>query len=182
MVLHGTGGSGKQFLTPQFADELYGPGAPLDVKKTYVILPDAIGHGQSSKPSNGLRMAFPKYDYDDMVEGERRTLDHLGVKRLQLILGTSMGCMHAFVWGETYPGFQYAGWQAVVAPQGTPADVIRRFSADLAGVIRDPDVVKRLLDLGIIAEAGTPEQLGEFLNAEHVRWEKLSKDIGVVPE
>ena len=105
MVLHGTGGSGKQFLTPQFADELYGPGAPLDVTKTYVILPDAIGHGQSSKPSNGLRMAFPKYDYDDMVEGERRTLDHLGVKRLQLILGTSMGCMHAFVWGTQYPGF-----------------------------------------------------------------------------
>lgn len=83
---------------------------------------------------------------------------------------------------ETYPGFEYSGWHAVVAPQGTPAEVIRRFSADLAGVIKDPDMVKRLFDLGIVAEAGTPEQLGEFLNAEHVRWAKLAKDIGVVPE
>jgi tripartite-type tricarboxylate transporter receptor subunit TctC len=84
--------------------------------------------------------------------------------------------------GETYPGFEYVGWHAVVAPQGTPAEVIRRFSADLAGAIKDPDMVKRLFDLGIIADAGTPEQLGEFLNAEHVRWAKLAKDIGVVPE
>jgi homoserine O-acetyltransferase len=68
MVLHGTGGTGKQFLVPQFADELYGPGAPLDIAKTFVILPDNIGHGASSKPSDGLRMAFPHYDYDDMVE------------------------------------------------------------------------------------------------------------------
>lgn len=84
--------------------------------------------------------------------------------------------------GETYPGFEYSGWHAIVAPQGTPADVIRRFSADLAGVIKDPEVVKRLFDLGIVAEAATPEQLGEFLAAEHARWAKLSKDIGVVPE
>ncbi|MBA3898428.1 MAG: alpha/beta fold hydrolase [Sphingomonadaceae bacterium] len=106
MVLHGTGGSGKNFLVPQFADELYGPGAPLDITKTYVILPDGIGHGGSSKPSDGLRMAFPKYDYGDMVEAQRRLLvDGLGVTRLKLILGTSMGCMHAFVWGETHAGF-----------------------------------------------------------------------------
>jgi len=84
--------------------------------------------------------------------------------------------------GETYPGFEYSGWHAVVAPQGTPADVIRRFSADLAGVIKDPDVVKRLFDLGIVAEAATPEQLGQFIDAEHGRWSKLAKDIGVVPE
>ena len=106
MVLHGTGGSGHSFLVPQFADELYGPGAPLDISKTYVILPDGIGHGRSSKPSDGPRMAFPKYDYDDMVAAQHRLLaEHLGVTRLRLILGTSMGCMHAFVWGETYPGF-----------------------------------------------------------------------------
>lgn len=105
MVLHGTGGTGKAFLVPVFADELYGPGQPLDITKTYVILPDGIGHGQSSKPSDGLRMAFPKYDYDDMVEGQRRVLDHLGVTRLKLLLGTSMGCMQAFVWGEQHPGF-----------------------------------------------------------------------------
>ena len=106
MVLHGTGGSGRSFLVPQFADELYGPGAPFDLATTYVILPDNIGHGKSSRPSNGLRMAFPKYDYDDMVEAQRRLLvDHLGVKRLRVILGTSMGCMHAFVWGTTHVGF-----------------------------------------------------------------------------
>lgn len=106
MVLHGTGGSGRSFLVPQFADELYGPGAPFDITKTYVILPDNIGHGKSSRPSDGLRMAFPKYDYDDMVEAQRRLLvDHLGVKRLRVILGTSMGCMHAFVWGTKHVGF-----------------------------------------------------------------------------
>jgi homoserine O-acetyltransferase len=106
MALHGTGGSGKSLLVPQFADELFGPDAPFDLKKTYVILPDGLGHGQSSKPSDGLRMAFPKYDYDDMVAAQHRLLvDGLGVKKLKVILGTSMGCMHAFVWGETYPGF-----------------------------------------------------------------------------
>ena len=106
MVLHGTGGQGKSFLVPPFADELYGPGAPLDITTTYVILPDSIGHGASAKPSDGLRMAFPKYDYDDMVAAQRALLvDHLGVKRLRAIVGTSMGCMQAFVWGTTYPGF-----------------------------------------------------------------------------
>lgn len=106
MVLHGTGGSGKQFLQPQFADELYGPGQPFDITKYYVILPDNIGHGGSSKPSDGMRMAFPKYDYDDMVRAQYRLLtEGLKVKKLKVLLGTSMGCMHAFVWGETYPGF-----------------------------------------------------------------------------
>src|SRR5574338_854092 len=106
MVLHGTGGDGKQFLRPQFADELYGPGQPLDIRRYFIILPDNIGHGKSSKPSDGLRMRFPKYDYDDMVEAQRRMLaEGLGIKHLRLIMGTSMGCMHAFVWGETHPGF-----------------------------------------------------------------------------
>ena len=106
MVLHGTGGSGAQFFRPQFADELYGPGQVFDITKWYVILPDSIGHGQSSKPSDGLRMKFPRYDYDDMVKAQQLLLTQgLGVKHLQLILGTSMGCMHAFVWGELYPGF-----------------------------------------------------------------------------
>src|SRR6187551_1503584 len=108
MVLHGTGGTGKQFLRPQFADELYGPGQPLDIGKYWVILPDNIGHGGSSKPSDGLRMKFPKYDYDDMVEAQHAMLQQLGVTQLRLIMGTSMGCMHIFVWGETYPGFAKA--------------------------------------------------------------------------
>ena len=106
MVLHGTGGSGHQFFRPQFADELYGPGQPFDLATHYVILPDGIGHGKSSKPSDGMRMAFPKYDYADMVLAQKRMLEEgLGVHSLQVILGTSMGCMHAFTWGTTYPGF-----------------------------------------------------------------------------
>jgi homoserine O-acetyltransferase len=109
MVLHGTGGAGWQFLRPQFADELYGPGQPLDIRKYWIILPNNIGHGKSSKPSDGLRMKFPKYDYDDMVEAQHRMLvEGLGVTRLRLITGTSMGCMHSFVWGETYPTFARA--------------------------------------------------------------------------
>ena len=109
MVLHGTGGTGKQFLQPQFADELYGPGQPLDISRFYIILPDNIGHGGSSKPSDGMRMHFPKYDYDDMVAGEHAVVkDALGVDHLRLVMGTSMGCMHSFVWGETYPGFASA--------------------------------------------------------------------------
>ena len=106
MVLHGTGGSGYQFFRPQFADELYGPGQPLDITKYYMILPDNIGHGKSSKPSDGMKMAFPRYNYADMVASQQRMLtEGLGVKKLKLILGTSMGCMHAFVWGTTRPGF-----------------------------------------------------------------------------
>ncbi len=106
MALHGTGGTGKAFLVPHFADELYGPGAPFDITKTFVILPDGLGHGGSSKPSDGLKMAFPNYDYDDMVAAHHEMLTKgLGVTRLKVILGTSMGCMQVFVWGETYPGF-----------------------------------------------------------------------------
>ena len=109
MVLHGTGGSGQQFLRPQFADELYGPGQPLDIGRYWIILPDNIGHGKSSKPSDGLRMRFPAYDYDDMVEAQRRLLtEGLGIKHMRLIMGTSMGCMHSFVWGETHPDFASA--------------------------------------------------------------------------
>ena len=108
MVLHGTGGSGRRFLQPQFADELFGPGQPLDVARYYVILPDNIGHGRSSKPSDGLRMRFPAYDYDDMVEAQRLMLASLGVTRLRLLMGTSMGCMHGFVWAQSHPDFARA--------------------------------------------------------------------------
>src|SRR5919106_1758301 len=90
MILLVPGGDGHQFLRPQFADELYGPGQPLDIRKYWIILPDNIGHGKSSKPSDGLRMKFPKYDYDDMVEAQHSMLQALGVKHLRLIFGTSM--------------------------------------------------------------------------------------------
>jgi homoserine O-acetyltransferase len=116
MILHGTGGSGRQFLAPQFADELYGPGQPLDVTRYYIILPDNIGHGRSSKPSDGLGMRFPAYDYDDMVEAQRLMLERLGVRRLRLAMGTSMGCMHLFVWAEAHPDFARAAMPLACLP------------------------------------------------------------------
>jgi homoserine O-acetyltransferase len=108
LLLHGTGGSGAQFLQPQFAGELFGTGQLLDIAKYYIVLPDGIGHGKSSKPSDALHAKFPQYDYDDMVAAHHALLEHLGVQHLRLILGTSMGCMHSFVWGETYPDFMDA--------------------------------------------------------------------------
>lgn len=105
LVLHGTGGSGHQFLRPQFADVLFKAGRLLDPAKYYIILPDDIGHGKSSKPSDGLHAKFPHYDYSDMVRGEMALLKGLKVDHLRLVMGTSMGCMHAFMWGEMYPDF-----------------------------------------------------------------------------
>jgi homoserine O-acetyltransferase len=106
LLLHGTGGSATSLLNPVFSDVLFGPGQPLDMTKYFIILPDDIGHGQSSKPSDGLHANFPAYDYDDMVKSQHQMLvDGLKVDHVRLILGTSMGCMQSFVWGETYPGF-----------------------------------------------------------------------------
>jgi homoserine O-acetyltransferase/O-succinyltransferase len=105
LLLHGTGGNAHSLLNPLFSDVLFAPGAPLDITKYFLILPDDIGHGQSSKPSDGLHAHFPAYDYDDMVRSQRMMLDQMHIDHLRLILGTSMGCMQTFVWGETYPGF-----------------------------------------------------------------------------
>ena len=106
LLLHGTGGNAHSLLNPVFSDVLFGPGQPLDIAKFFIILPDDIGHGESSKPSDGLHMRFPHYDYDDMVASQHAMLmDGLHVDHLRLILGTSMGCMQSFVWGETYPDF-----------------------------------------------------------------------------
>ncbi len=109
LILHGTGGSGHQFLQPQFAGVLFGPSQLLDTSRYFIILPDGIGHGKSSKPSDGLRAHFPHYEYDDMVLAQYRLVNEgLSVNHLRLIFGTSMGCMHSFVWGETYPDFMDA--------------------------------------------------------------------------
>jgi homoserine O-acetyltransferase/O-succinyltransferase len=109
LLLHGTSGAGAQFLAPQFAGVLFGPGQLLDVSRYYVILPDNIGHGKSSKPSDGMRAHFPQYDYDDMITAQHELLEKgLGVNHLRLILGTSMGCMHSWIWGEVYPDFMDA--------------------------------------------------------------------------
>jgi homoserine O-acetyltransferase len=104
LLLHGTTGSGASFLTPAFAGELFGPGQPLDATRYFVILPDAIGTGKSSRPSDGLRMAFPRYNYDDMVTAQYRLVtEHLGVRRLRLVLGNSMGGMQTWMWAQKYP-------------------------------------------------------------------------------
>ena len=104
LIMHGTSGTGAQFLLPIFAGELFGPGQLLDTTKYYVILPDDIGHGGSSKPSNGMHAKFPHYGYADMVDAEYRLVtDRLHVKHLRLVMGTSMGCMHSWMWLERYP-------------------------------------------------------------------------------
>jgi homoserine O-acetyltransferase/O-succinyltransferase len=109
LVLHGTGGSAATMLTPNYAGELFGAGQPLDAKKYFVIIPDALGAGKSAKPSDGLRAKFPHYDYDDMVLAQYRLLtEGLGIRHLRLVTGNSMGGMETWMWGEAYPAFMDA--------------------------------------------------------------------------
>jgi len=109
LIMHGTGGSGAQFMRPEFAGELFGPGGLLDASRYYIILPDGIGHGQSSKPSDGLRARFPHYGYRDMVDAVHRLLtEGLKVDHVRLVMGTSMGGMQTWLWGERYPDFMDA--------------------------------------------------------------------------
>jgi len=109
LIMHGTTGSGAQFIRPEFAAELFGLGQPLDATKYFLVLPDDIGHGKSSKPSDGLHAKFPRYGYRDMVEAEYRLLTgQLGVNHARLVMGTSMGGMHTWLWGELHPDFMDA--------------------------------------------------------------------------
>jgi homoserine O-acetyltransferase len=136
LILHGTGGSGASMLTAAYAGELFGPGQPLDTSKYFIILPDAIGHGKSSKPSDGMRMKFPKYDYDDMVEAEYRLIkEGLGIRHLRLVTGNSMGGMETWLWGEKHPDFMDA-----LAPMGvaTLADGEPQLDAAPADARDDP--------------------------------------------
>jgi homoserine O-acetyltransferase len=104
LVLHGSGGDASRMLTAEFAGQLFGPGQPLDASKYYIIIPDGLGHGQSSKPSDGMKTAFPRYNYDDMVDAHYRLVtEGLGIKHLRLVIGNSMGGMHAWIWGVRYP-------------------------------------------------------------------------------
>ena len=140
LILHGTGGSGRGFLSDQFAGELFGKGQPLDAAKYYVILPDAIGHGNSSKPSDGLHASFPHYDYEDMVRAAWLLVrEGLGVDHLRLILGTSMGAMHTWVWGYLYPDFM----DALMPLASAPVEIAGRNRMARAMVIQsirnDPD-------------------------------------------
>jgi len=123
LVLHGSGGSAAAMLTPTFAGELFGPGQPLDAAKYYIILPDSLGHGQSSKPSDGMKTAFPKYDYADMVDAQHRLVtEGLGVKHLRLVIGNSMGGMHTWLWAVRYPQFM----DAVVPMASQPTEMAAR--------------------------------------------------------
>ncbi|MBZ5522766.1 MAG: alpha/beta fold hydrolase [Acidobacteriia bacterium] len=109
LILHGTGGTGRQFLTPTFGGVLFGPGQLLDATKYFIVLPDNVGHGGSSKPSDGMHMRFPHYEYDDMIELQYRLLTQgLGVNHMRLVTGTSMGGMHTWLWGEQHPDFMDA--------------------------------------------------------------------------
>ncbi|PSO21790.1 alpha/beta fold hydrolase [Bradyrhizobium sp. MOS003] len=122
LVLHGTGGSGTGMLGPTFGGEMFGPGQPLDATK-YYILPDGIGHGKSSKPSDGMKTGFPKYNYDDMVEAQYRLVtEGLGVKHLRLVIGNSMGGMHTWLWGEKYP----TAMDALVPMASQPTEMASR--------------------------------------------------------
>lgn len=117
VIMHGTGGSGRGFLSAQFGGELFGPGQHLDIAKYFIVLPDAIGHGKSSKPSDGLRMRFPHYDYEDMVRADYALLhDGLQIDHLRLVTGTSMGAMHTWVFGYLYPDFMDALMPLASAP------------------------------------------------------------------
>ena len=109
LVLHGTTGSAASVVTPTFGGELFGAGQPLDAAKHFIIIPDAVGHGKSSKPSDGLGAKFPKYNYDDMVEAHYRLVkEGLGIRHLRLVIGNSMGGMHAWMWGVKYPDYMDA--------------------------------------------------------------------------
>jgi len=123
LVLHGSGGSAASMLTPSFAGELFGPGQPLDASKYYIVIPDGIGHGKSTKPSDGMKTAFPKYDYEDMVDAQYRLVNEgLGIKHLRLVIGNSMGGMHSWVWGVRYPAFM----DALVPMASQPTEMAAR--------------------------------------------------------
>jgi homoserine O-acetyltransferase/O-succinyltransferase len=123
LVLHGTTGSAASMLTPAFAGELFGPGQPLDATKHYIIIPDSVGHGKSSRPSDGLRTKFPKYNYDDMVDAQYRLLkEGLGIPRVRLVIGNSMGGMHTFLWGAKYSDYM----DALVPMAAQPSEMASR--------------------------------------------------------
>ena len=140
LVLHGTGGSSAQFLGPRFAGVLFGPGQPLDASRTFIVIPDSVGHGASSKPSDGLKAKFPRYTYDDMVNAQHRLLtESLGVSHLRLVIGTSMGGMQTWVWGETYPDFMDALMPLASLPTAIAGRnrIWRKMAMDL--IREDPD-------------------------------------------
>ncbi len=140
LVLHGSGGSAASMLTPTFAGELFGPGQPLDAAKYYIIIPDGIGHGKSLKPSDGMKTAFPHYDYNDMVDAQHRLVtEGLGVKHLRVVIGNSMGGMHTWIWAVRYPQMMDAAVPMASQPTAMAARnwILRRTMIET--IRNDPD-------------------------------------------
>jgi homoserine O-acetyltransferase len=196
LIMHGTGGSGKQFLQPQFRDVLFGSGQLLDTSKYFIILPDDIGHGGSSKPSDGMHAHFPHYRYADMVDAEHRLVTQgLGVDHLRLVMGTSMGCMHSWMWGERYPNEEDALMPLACLPvpiagrnriwRKMVSDAIRSDPEWQAGDYKQqPRSLTTAIDLLIIAgsaplqmqkSAGTPALADKYL-AEQVTHRRETTD------
>ena len=193
LVLHGTGGSAASMLTPAFAGELFGAGEPLDASKYYIIIPDGIGHGKSSKPSDGMKTAFPKYDYDDMVEAQHRLVtEGLGIKHLRLVIGNSMGGMQTWMWAEKYPDMMDIAVPMASQPTAMAARnwILRRMM--LETIRNDPDYNNgnytsqpRMMKYAITAyrfasSGGTlayQDQAPTAAKADHMVDERLAKPI-----
>jgi homoserine O-acetyltransferase len=175
LMLHATASNGQQFLQPRFGSALFEQGGLLDADKYFIILPDSIGHGQSSKPSDSLHALFPNYDYDDMVAAQYALVTQgLGINHLRLVLGTSMGCMHSFIWGETYPDFQDALMALACLPNQIAGrnriwrkmimDAIRSDPAWAGGEYKTPprEGMRTAADLIIIAGSAPLEMQNEY--------------------
>ena len=212
LLLHGTLGSGQQFLQPAFADALFGPGQPLDVREHFIVLPDAIGHGRSSKPSDGLGEAFPRYGYADMVAAQHRLVtEELGLRRLRLVMGASMGGMQTWMWGARHPDIMDALMPVASLPERiTGRNLLwRRLLLHMArlGGAGQPGAPPRGLGLAWVLfqmmagsparmaeRLGTPEQADAFIQSvaeealgrEHlldVVWEfEASRDYDPAPD
>lgn len=140
LVLHGTAGSGASVLTPAFAGELFGPGQPLDASRYYIVIPDTVGHGKSSKPSDGLRMKFPAYNYEDMVNAHHRLLtEHLKLRHLRAVVGNSMGGMETWIFAVNYPGYMDVAVPMACLPTGMSSRnwMMRRLITD--SIRNDPE-------------------------------------------
>lgn len=173
LIGHGTGGSGTQFLSPQFAGVLFGPGQLLDATRYFIILTDGIGHGKSSKPSDGLRAKFPHYNYDDMVAAQHELLTKkLGVNRLRLVMGTSMGGMQTWVWGENYPDFM----DALMPLASLPVEIAgrnrvwRRMAMD--AIRNDPDWLGGEYKTQPTRALISAENLLLFVGSAPLQWQK----------
>src|SRR5438093_7576 len=178
LIGHGTGGAGTQFLSPQFANVLFGPGQLLDATKYFIILPDGIGHGRSSKPSDSLHAKFPHYTYDDMVAAQYELLTKkLGVNHLRLVMGTSMGGMQTWVWGETYPDFM----DALMPLASLPVEIAgrnrvwRRMAMD--AIRNDPDWLGGEYKAQPMRALNTAEDLLLLVGSAPLFWQKQAPTL-----